>query len=211
MEVTEKEIQSFQEVIRDYSEYDFTDYSLNSLRRRLTRILLEYDIEIDQIISRMRSDPVYMEKIVRKLTVHTTELFRDPPIWKTIRSDLLPTWSDKSSIHIWHPGCSTGQEIYSMMMLLDEVGMLEKTQLYGTDLNPDVIESAKKGKYKYHFNQHYLENFDKVMLSGSGSSTQTGTSNRNHHKPWKRYFTVNEARDSIRMSDRLRTKPVYKK
>ena len=106
---------------------------------------------------------------VRKLTVHTTELFRDPDIWKKIKNHLLPSFKDKpapSASGI--PGCSTGQEVYSMMMMLDELGLLEKTEIYGSDLNHDVLETARKGTYKYHFNQSYLENFDRVMLNGTG-------------------------------------------
>ena len=56
-----------------------------------------------------------------------------------------------------------------MMMVLDELGLLEKTEIYGSDLNPDVLETARKGTYKYHFNQSYLENFDRVMLNGDGN------------------------------------------
>ncbi len=205
MEVVEKDILSFQEAIRNHSDYDFTEYSMTSLRRRLTKILLEYDMTMDQVTKRMKADPRFTEKTVRKLTVHTTELFRDPDIWKKIRSELLPAWKDKSSIHIWHSGCSTGQEIYSMMMVLDDLGMLEKTHIYASDLNPDVIETARKGKYKYHFNQSYLENFDKVLLNGSGENI------KNQKQHWKKYFTVDEARDSIQMKESLCSKPVYKK
>jgi chemotaxis protein methyltransferase CheR len=205
MEVVEKDIRSFQETVRNHSDYDFTEYSLTSLRRRLTRILLEFDMTMDDLTRGMRSDPDFMERIVRKLTVHTTELFRDPDIWKKIRSDLLPAMRDKENIHIWHPGCSTGQEIFSMMMLLDEQGLLERAHIYGSDLNPDVINTAREGKYKYHFNQSYLENFDRVLLNGDGNHSW---SNRKH---WKKYFTIDETRDVIQMKDYLRLKPVYKK
>ncbi len=205
MEVLEKDIRSFQEAVRDHSGYDFTEYSTSSLRRRLTKILMEYDISMDQLIQYLKSDPLFMEKIVKKLTVHTSELFRDPGIWKKIHAELLPSWKDKSSIHIWHSGCSAGQEIYSMMMVLDDLGMLEKSHIYASDLNPDVLEAARLGRYKYHFNQSYLENFDKVILNG------TGENNRDHKKYWKKYFTVDEARDTIQMRESLRSKPVYKK
>jgi len=205
MEVVGKDIQSFQETIRDHSEYDFTQYSHTSLRRRLTRILLEYEVDMEGLNRRMRNDGEFLESIVKKLTVHTTELFRDPDIWKKIKNVLLPSLREKSTIRIWHPGCSTGQEIYSMMMVLDELGMLEKTDIYGSDINPDVLNVAREGTYKYHFNQSYLENFDRVMMNGSGISS---LSNRRH---WKKYFHIDETHDLIRMKDYLRLKPVYKK
>jgi chemotaxis protein methyltransferase CheR len=225
MEVVGKDIQSFQETVRDHSEYDFTQYSHTSLRRRLTRILLEYEVDMEELTRRMRNDGEFLESIVKKLTVHTTELFRDPDIWKKIKKALLPSLNDKSVIRIWHPGCSTGQEIYSMMMViriwhpgcstgqeiysmmmvLDELGMLQKTEIYGSDINPDVLEVAREGAYKYHFNQSYLENFDRVILNGSGISSP---GNRKH---WKKYFHIDETHDLIRMKDYLRLKPVYKK
>ncbi|MEN8204195.1 MAG: CheR family methyltransferase [Bacteroidota bacterium] len=205
MQVVGKDIQLFQETVREFSEYDFSQYSHTSLRRRLTRILLELDLEMEELSVRMKNDPVFLESIVKKLTVHTTELFRDPEIWKKIKLELLPGFADQSTIRIWHPGCSTGQEVYSMMMLLDSVGVLEKTEIYGSDLNPDVLQKARQGSYKYLFNQSYLENFDRVILNGSGIHSW------NHRKHWKKYFHIDETHDLIQMKEILRTKPVYKK
>jgi chemotaxis protein methyltransferase CheR len=205
MEVVENDIRSFQESIRNHSEYDFTEYSLTSLRRRLTKILLEYDMDMARLTHKLGTDPFFLEKTVKKLTVHTTELFRDPKVWTKLRKELLPSLEDRPSIHIWHPGCSTGQEIYSMMMVLEDLGMLDKAYIYGSDLNPDVLETAKQGKYKYHFNQSYLENFDRVILNGTGDSMS------DHKKYWKKYFTIDETRDIIQMKDYLCSKPVYKK
>jgi chemotaxis protein methyltransferase CheR len=195
MEVDNKDIRIFQDTIREHSDYDFSEYSVTSLRRRLTRILLEHDLNMEQLIRGLKNDLSFLERIVKKLTVHTTELFRDPELWKRIHREILPFYGDRESLNIWHPGCSTGQEVYSMMMVLDDLGMLEKSQIFGSDLNPDVIERAREGKYKYHFNQSYLENFEKV-LPGSH---------------WSDYFSVDERRDVIQMKDFLREKPVYKK
>jgi chemotaxis protein methyltransferase CheR len=205
MQVVGKDIQLFQETIRNHSEYDFSQYSHTSLRRRLTRILLELDLEMEALSVQMKQDPFFLESIVKKLTVHTTELFRDPEIWKKIRRDLLPSFADQATIRIWHPGCSTGQEVYSMMMLLDSVDLLEKTEIFGSDLNPDVLQKARDGSYKYLFNQSYLENFDRVMLNGAGDFSL------NQKKQWKKYFHIDETRDIIQMSDMLLQKPVYKK
>jgi chemotaxis protein methyltransferase CheR len=205
MEVVEGDIRSFQECIRDHSEYDFSEYSLTSLRRRLTKILLEYDMDMEQLTVKMGSEPEFLQKTVKKLTVHTTELFRDPVIWKKIITELLPAWQGQPSVHIWHPGCSTGQEVYSMMMILEEYGLLERARIFGSDINPDVLDIARQGRYKYHFNQVYLENFEKVMLNGSGDDSPA------QKKHWRKYFTIDEARDIIQMKDYLRSKPVYKK
>lgn len=205
MEVVGKDIQNFQLTVRDHSDYDFTEYSHTSLRRRLTRILLELEMDMDQLNFRMKNDGEFLKKIMRKITVHTTEMFRDPDVWKQIKNNLLPRFSSQSTIRIWHPGCSTGQEVYSMMMVLDELGLLEKSEIYGSDLHNEILETARQGVYKYRFNQSYLENFDRVILNGEG------TFSWNQRKHWKKYFHIDETRDTIQMKEFLRQKPVYKK
>jgi len=205
MEVVGKDIQNFQQTVRDYSGYDFSNYSHPSLRRRLNRILLEMDTDMDHVIVRMKNDREFTEQIIRKITVHTTELFRDPDIWKKIKNDLLPSLNGQETIRIWHPGCSTGQEVYSMMIMLDGLGMLDKTEIYGSDLHEEVIEAARQGRYRFRFNQIYLENYDRVMIGEQSASAW------NQRKEWKKYFHIDETRDIIQMKDYLRQKPVYKK
>jgi len=205
MEVVGKDIQSFQFAVREHSDFDFSDYSYTSLRRRLTRILLEFEMDMEQLTGRMKEDPEFLHMIIQKITVHTTEMFRDPKIWKLIKNDLLPRFSSQSTLRIWHPGCSTGQEVYSMMMILDELDLFEKTEIYASDLHHEVLEKARQGLYRYRFNQIYLENFDRVMLNGEG------TYSWKQKKYWKKYFHIDETRDTIQMKDYLRRKPVYKK
>ncbi len=205
MEVVGKDIQNFQKTVRDHSDYDFTEYSHTSLRRRLTRILLELEMDMDQLNSRMKNDGEFLKMIMRKITVHTTEMFRDPDVWKQIKNNLLPRFSSQSTIRIWHPGCSTGQEVYSMMMVLDHLDLLERSEIYGSDLHEEILETARQGVYKYRFNQSYLENFDRVILNGEG------TYSWNQRKHWKKYFHIDETRDTIQMKELLRQKPVYKK
>lgn len=205
MELQEKDIRQFQARLLEASTYDFTDYSLTSLRRRLTKILLELEMPMEELLEKVSHDPAFPEKLVRKITVHTTELFRDPMIWRALQHTFKVAWKDKEEISIWHPGCSTGQEVYSMMMVLDELGMLDRTRILATDLNPDVLDIAARGRYKYHFNQSYLENFDKVILQGDGKVSAA------LKKHWKSYFSVSERHDSIQMHERLCSKPVYKK
>lgn len=205
MEVVGKDIQNFQLTVKEHSNYDFTDYSHTSLRRRLARILLEMEMNMDQLTLRMSRDPEFLETITRKITVHTTEMFRDPDVWNRLKKDLLPLYGSQPSIRIWHPGCSTGQEVYSMMMVLDELALLDKSEIYASDLHKDVLETARQGVYRYRFNQIYLENFDRVMLNGDGSYT------RDQKKHWKKYFHIDETRDTIQMKEYLRQKPVYKK
>jgi len=205
MEVAGKDIQNFQATVRSHSTYNFSQYSINSLRRRLTRILLELDMNMETMCSHMQDDAVFMDQIIHKVTVHTTELFRDPQIWIHLKKELLPSLSGKERIRIWHPGCSTGQEVYSMLMVLDQLNLLERSEVYGSDLHEEILDLARLGTYKYHFNQSYLENFDRVMMDGNGVLS------RENKKNWKKYFQIDETRDRIQMKLELRQKAVYKK
>ena len=205
MDVVENDIRLFQNAIRDYSPYDFSEYSIKSLRRRLTKILLDYKMDMNGIVHLMRTDPELIEELIKKITVTTTELFRDPLVWKYIRIKVIPGFKGRDVINIWHPGCSSGQEVYSMMILLDDAGILNKCNIYGSDLNSDVLRIARKGTYKYRFNKDYLENFDKSLNYDDSGNEKV------RNIPWGRYFNVDEARDIIEMKDFLKEKPVFRK
>lgn len=204
-DIQEKDIRKFQETISEYSAYDFSDYSVNSLKRRLFKITEQYGTDINTLINIIGSDPSLLEEVVKKLTVSTTELFRDPLIWKGIMNILQSDFSAYPTIRIWHPGCSTGQEVYSMMILLDQLGLLEKSEIYASDINTDVMKTAVKGAYRLRFNREYIDNFNTVFAA---STDHLPSANFNS---FEKYLTIDEVGDSIVMKNFLREKPVYKK
>lgn len=205
MDIEDRDIEIFQEAISESSGYDFSDYSKNSLRRRLTKVLKEFKTDMDGLIMKIRNDPEFLESVVKLITVNTTELFRDPVVWKKMLYQVLPRFKHLSSINIWHPGCSTGQEVYSMMILLNHIGLLEKSNIYASDINTDVMEAAEKGIYRYRFNKEYITNYNEVFSALENETGKTG-------KPdWRKYFKIDETRDLIIMQDHLRKKPEYKK
>jgi chemotaxis protein methyltransferase CheR len=204
-DIQEKDIRKFQETISEYSAYDFSDYSVNSLKRRLVKITEKYNTDVNTLINIIGIDPLIMEEVVKRLTVSTTELFRDPLIWKGIMNVLQSDFSDRASIRIWHPGCSTGQEVYSMMIMLDQLGLLEKSKIYASDINTDVMETARKGTYRLRFNREYIENFNTVFAADPGHAQSA------QYNSFEKYFSIDEIGDSITMKDFLRKKPVYKK
>ncbi len=204
-DIKETDIERFHEAITEYSAYDFSDYSVNSMKRRLFKIMEEYGTNMDRLIKIISNDAPALEEVVKKLTVNTTELFRDPPIWKSIMHHLLTSFNDYSTIRIWHPGCSTGQEVYSMMITLDQLGLLQRSEIFASDINTDVMETAKKGSYRLRFNREYIENFDLVF------SEEVGTLSGIKFAPHEKYLTIDEAKDRITMQNFLREKPVYKK
>lgn len=204
-EIKDEDIKVFLEAIKARSNYDFTNYSLKSLKRRIAKILTESKFTISQLEEEILQNSLFMEKVVKSITVNTTELFRDPPIWINIKEEILPKFANLESINIWHAGCSTGQEVYSMMIILDELNLLNKSNIYASDINSDVMEVARAGKYKYRFNQAYIENYNMVM-----DVNQDITPNK---KPssFSKYFSIDKVSDSIQMNSFLAEKPVYQK
>lgn len=205
MSITDPELTQIIQAIRSVSSYDFTEYSEKSLKRRFTKILMDYRITTDVLIHQMRGQKKFVEEIVRKVTVNTTEMFRDPPIWVALRSEILPKLSHKPVIRIWHSGCSTGQEVYSMIILLNEMGLLEKTELYASDLNTDAIAVAQKGVYKYKFNLGYLDNFDKVIRNDIHNPLIV------RDIPYKKYFDIDDAGDRLMIQKSFLEKPHFAK
>lgn len=144
--------------------YDFTQYARASLKRRINRLCsLDKFPSFAELRYRVRADPDYLKHFVEELTVNVTEMFRDPLFYKTLRTDVLPRLIAKPFIRIWHAGCSTGEEVYSMAILLKEAKLLHKSLLYATDLNPDVLETARKGIFPLGPMKQYSENY---RLSG---------------------------------------------
>jgi len=205
MEIENQDILAFVNAVKSLSEYDFTEYSDKSLKRRLSKVLLDHQMTPESLLDKIHADQDFLEKIVKEITVNTTEMFRDPGIWHSLRYDILPRFQNLPQITIWHPGCSTGQEVYSMMILLNEIGLLQKSRLYATDINGDVLDVASEGVYKYRFNEGYLTNFDAVIKENPRDSTTY------FDIPYSKYFNIDKTRDKIRMNKQLIVKPVYKK
>jgi len=204
-EITDEDVVLFNEVIKSLSGYDFTGYSIKSLKRRLNKILSDNTLNLKGLIDSIESDRNLLDKIVKTITVSTTELFRDPPIWLHIRKEVLPIYMNREILRIWHPGSSSGQEVYSMMILLSELHILDKSEIYASDINSDLLEQAKEGKYKYRFNQIYLENFDLVL------NHESDLPGRNKKISYEKYFTIDKTHDFIQMKSFLTQKPLYRK
>lgn len=205
MNVTDQDLQYFVSTLKNSTKYDFTEYSDKSLKRRLQKILSDFTLDIPGLIMAIRNDSGFAEKIVKEITVNTTELFRDPQVWHALRSRILPRFKNNKTINIWHAGCSTGQEVYSMMILLEEMDMLEKSKIFASDLNTDVLEVARQGVYKYRFNIGYLDNFDKVIKQNPLNYEEF------NDVPYEKYFDIDKVRDTITLKKYLTEKPIFRK
>jgi len=140
--------------------YDFSEYSRASLHRRVQRLFtMDNFPSFTEFRYRLQHDSNYFRRFVEEITVNVTEMLRDPGFYKTLRTTILPVLATYPFIRIWHAGCSTGEEVYSMAILLKEAGLLQKSLLYGTDINPLVIEKARKGIFPVSQMQKYSENY----------------------------------------------------
>jgi chemotaxis protein methyltransferase CheR len=140
--------------------YDFTEYSKASLQRRVQRLFTADKFSVfAEFRDRLHDDPQYFRRFVEEITVNVTEMLRDPSFYRTLRTTILPVLATHPFIRIWHAGCSTGEEVFSMAILLKEAGLLHKSLLYGTDINPLVIEKARKGIFPVSQMQKYSENY----------------------------------------------------
>ncbi|MDD2197565.1 MAG: hypothetical protein PHE03_00740 [Bacteroidales bacterium] len=205
MVVSDQDLQYFVTALKNSSKYDFSEYSDKSLKRRLQKVLSDFNLDLAGLITSIKTNTEFTERIVKEITVNTTELFRDPQIWHMLRSRILPRFKNNKNINIWHAGCSTGQEVYSMMILLNEMGLLEKAKIFASDLNTDVLEAARKGEYKYRFNIGYLDNFDKVIKQNPLNYEEF------NDVPYETYFDIDKTRDSITMKKYLTEKPIFRK
>jgi chemotaxis protein methyltransferase CheR len=205
MAVVDEDIQLFLDTLKSYTSYDFTDYSEKSLQRRVAKVMSDHKLDIISLTEEIKSNPVFVEKIIKEITVNTTELFRDPATWQALRYKILPKFVNNETINIWHAGCSTGQEVYSMMILLSEMGLFEKSRIHASDINTDVLEAAKSGIYKYRFNLNYLDNFDKVIKENPYNYENF------NDVPYSKYFDIDKNKDTIKMHEKLTEKPIFKK
>lgn len=146
-------------VYRQYG-FDFRNYAKASVRRRLLlRAKYEGAATLSELQGILIREPAVMKKLLNDLSINVTEMFRDPGFFATFRSKVVPHLRNLPSIRIWHAGCSSGEEVFSMAILLHEEGLLNKTQIYATDMNETILEKATKGKMDLKFMKDYTKNY----------------------------------------------------
>lgn len=179
-------------LINDYSGYDFSDYSMPSLHRRFQRYVdLNKISDFKQLLQDLINESAMVNNLIEEVTVNVTEIFRDPSFFAAIRSELVPQLNKLPLIKIWHAGCSTGEEVYSMAILLKEHDLLNKSIIYATDINQTVLDVAKSGKYN-------IETFKENEINYRESE---GT------KKLSDYYTV--LNGEVLMNDDLKTKIIF--
>jgi chemotaxis protein methyltransferase CheR len=154
--------------------YDFREYSEASLRRRLTQWLSGSGFATLSLAqSQLLRDRALFDTLIKGITVNVSDMFRDPPFFRTIREQVVPHLKTYPFVKIWHAGCSTGEEVYSMAILLLEEGLKGRFRIYATDINEEVIRKAQEGIYPLRELQTFTRNYQHAGGKGSFSDYYT--------------------------------------
>ena len=159
----EIELQLLLEAIYQRYGYDFRSYSRASLRRRVQQHLLlaQYD-NIGVLLHDVLHRGEAFAALLSNLTINVTEMFRDPDFYRAFREQVVPVLKTHPFLKIWHAGCATGEEIYSMAILLEEEGLYERCQIYATDIDKEVLEKARKGIFQMADLRKYTDNYQRA-------------------------------------------------
>lgn len=144
--------------------YDFRAYAPASLGRRLRRAMRDEPgvTSISAYQDRILHDAHCMRRFLDVVSVDTTAMFRDPNFYRVLRQKVIPQLRMTAHPSIWHAGCSTGEEVYSMAIVLHEEGLLERTTLFATDINPGVLQAGQQAIFRIRNMQHYTGNYQKA-------------------------------------------------
>ena len=142
--------------------YDFRDYTGASQKRRVLVALREMDCaNVSELQAKVLHQPEAFSQLLQYLTIPVSEMFRDPEYFAAIRSQVVPFLRTYPSLKIWVAGCSTGEEVYSLAILLHEEGLLDRTMIYATDINPVSLDAARRGVFPLDRMRLFTENYQK--------------------------------------------------
>ncbi len=159
MNMDAPELARFLESVYRRFHYDFRCYARASFRRRVGRALLEFRCEsLSELEAVLAKEPEKFSRLLQVLTVPVSELFRDPPYYRALREHIAPMLHTYPSIRVWVAGCSTGEEVYSLAIVLREEGLLERSLIYATDINPEALRKAQAGVYALDRMPAFTEN-----------------------------------------------------
>ena len=157
-EISDEELSSLTTAIKTRYGIDFTNYEKASLKRGFTRLIQKNDLDsVISLWSRIMKDKEFLLKSIDDLTVNLTELFRNPEIWIKMREDILPKLQRNFKLEFWHAGCSSGEEVYTMAMVLSDMNLLFKSKALATDLSTSILEYAQKGVYSNVLLHRYMK------------------------------------------------------
>ena len=157
------EVELLLEAVYRHYGFDFRSYAYSSLKRRVWKRIHQDGLNtITQLADRVLHDPAMMEKLLLDLSINVTAMFRDPGFYAAFREKVVPSLRTYPFIRIWHAGCSTGEEVFSMAILLEEEGLYDRARIYATDINEVVLQRARTGIFPLDKMQEYTQNYLKA-------------------------------------------------
>ena len=165
-------------IMRRYG-LDFRGYARMSLRRRVWNMVHAQKLgTLSALQAQVLHDPSSMEELLQHLSVNTTTMFRDPSFFAAFREKVVPHLFSAPFVRIWHAGCSTGEEVYSLAILLTEAGLYERSRIYATDMNATVVDRAKSGIFPMEHMREYTANY--LRAGGKTAFSDYYTANYDH-------------------------------
>jgi len=156
-------------LIYERYNYDFRNYAMSSFKRRVVRILELKKLTLTSLLNKLRETPPFIDEFVDELTVNVTEMFRDPGFWQVMRREIIPSIrASRKEFRIWHAGCSSGEEVLTMCVLLREMGILQDVTIIATDLDENMLKKAQSAIYPIKNLQVYESNY--INYGGAGKS-----------------------------------------
>jgi len=157
------ELKQFLDAVHQVHGYDFTDYSEASIQRRINHFLLLKKIDgMEELKKLVLKDEKLFEEFVQELSVTVTEMFRDPTFYLSLRRQVVSQLATYPVIKIWIAGCATGEEVYSVAILLREEGLLQRSIIYATDINQKSLSHAREGVFDIDHMKTYTVNYQKA-------------------------------------------------
>lgn len=154
------ELRLLLEAVFQYYGYDFREYARSSLKRRIWRRVTEEGLQtISGLQERVLHDPHCLDRLLLDLSISVTSMFRDPTFYAALRTKIVPLLRTYPFIRVWNAGCATGEETYSLAILLNEEGLGDRTRIYATDINDVVLQSAREGVFPLDKMREYTENY----------------------------------------------------
>jgi chemotaxis protein methyltransferase CheR len=142
--------------------YDFRNYTRASIRRRVTHSMQQSGLNtVSEVQRRLLYDEHFFQSLFLDLSVNVTEMFRDPAFYRALRTHVIPELKKLPFLKIWHAGCSSGEEVYSLAIVLKEEGLYERAQIYATDINEVILQTARQGIFPINRLQQYTQNYQK--------------------------------------------------
>ena len=158
--IEDVEVNLLLEALKERYGYDFTGYARASLKRRLSGLIDDFSVaHLSQIIPILLYDPQAAQQVINSISVPTSDFFRDPNVWSYLRSTVLPQLASFPRINIWQAGSGYGQEAYSLAILLHETGLLKRSRIFSSDINPLFLDKARLGCWSMRHKQQWSDNY----------------------------------------------------